>query len=325
MPHSFGGFEPRSGPFSSGRTQYRGQNFVHLSGEISLFPKEISSNTALGLPAEGLAEASASPQSCSEAAYRCNPGTAAWAAGRGGCEPQPICIAACLLQSLRRALPRPTPLVPAALCPRLPLLCPGAVWKGSWEPSEAPQTRVWKRVGRGRGFPSNLRPAWLRESFSKFPAAPAQVASAGRADGGQRASLAAAASRALWATLSLASLLAGSRPGSRRAGPPPGAKAAADAGGSEGGSCPAPTAQAAPQGLHLGPRRAARGARPEVPEGAVRAGGPGRLSGLARPRATETFRSSPRPTPYPPPAWPKAPEGGGLRWAPRRLRVPARP
>lgn len=219
--------------------------------------------------------------------------------------------------------------MPAALCPRLPLLCPGAVWKGSWEPSEAPQTRVWKRVGRGRGFPSNLRPAWLRESFSKFPAAPAQVASAGRADGGQRASLAAAASRALWATLSLASLLAGSRPGSRRAGPPPGAKAAADAGGSEGGNCPAPTAQAAPQGLHLGPRRAARGARPEVPEGAVRAGGPGRLSGLARPRATETFRSSPRPTPYPPPAWPKAPEGGGVCAGPpdvyASLRVPEPP
>ena len=62
MPHGFGGFEPRSGPFSSGRTQYRGQNFVHLSGEISLFPKEIFSNTAAGPPAEGLAEASASPQ-----------------------------------------------------------------------------------------------------------------------------------------------------------------------------------------------------------------------------------------------------------------------
>ena len=115
--------------------------------------------------------------------------------------------------------PPSPPLVPAALCPRLPLLCPGAVWKGSWEPSEAPQTRVWERVGRGRGFPSNLRPAWLRESFSKFPAAPAQVASAGRADGGQRASLAAAASRALWATLSLArgkpARLPAGRPSSR--------------------------------------------------------------------------------------------------------------
>lgn len=89
----------------------------------------------------------------------------------------------------------------------LPLLCPGAVWKGSWEPSEAPQTRIWEGVGRGRGFPSNLRPARLRESFSKFPAAPAQVASARQADGGQRASLAAAASAAscaLWAACSLA-------------------------------------------------------------------------------------------------------------------------
>lgn len=165
--------------------------------------------------------------------------------------------------------------------PVSPSLCPGTVWKRSWEPSEIKQARIGEGVGRGRGFPSNLRQAWLRESFSKFPAAPAQVASAGRADGGKHASLAAAAasaataaSSALWA----ARTLAGSGPGSRRAGPPPGAKAAADAGGSEGGSCPAPTAPAAPRRLHLGPRRAGTGARPEASEGA-----PGQRRGAARP------------------------------------------
>lgn len=117
--------------------------------------------------------------------------------------------------------------------------------------------------------------------FQKFPAAPAQVASAGRADSGKPASLAAAAaasaataaSSALWAARSLA----GSGPDSRRAGPPPGAKAAADAGGSEGGSCPAPTAQAAPRRLHLGPRRVGTGARPEAFEGAT-----GEIPGAAR-------------------------------------------
>lgn len=107
--------------------------------------------------------------------------------------------------------------------------------------------------------------------FQKFPAAPAQVASAGRADSGKPASLAAAAaasaataaSSALWAARSLA----GSGPDSRRAGPPPGAKAAADAGGSEGGSCPrsdrsgsaaAPT-PGAPTGGHRRPARGVRG------------------------------------------------------------------
>ncbi|MEJ1278809.1 jagged 1 [Cricetulus griseus] len=104
--------------------------------------------------------------------------------------------------------------------PASPRLCPGAVWKGSWEPSEAPRTGIWEGMARGRGFPSNLRQVWLRESFSKFPAASAQVASAGQADGGgERASLA-AASTELWARS-----LAGSRPVSRRAVPPPGKKA----------------------------------------------------------------------------------------------------
>lgn len=215
------------------------------------------------------------PESCSEAAYRCNPSTAAWAVGPAGCEPKPISISLSPSPNLSR--PQCVRRPPHSVSPSLR---PGTVCKGSCQPSGTSQTWIGEGVGRDRGFPSNLRQAWLRESFSKFPAAPAQVASAGRADGGKHASLAAAASAttaassALWA----ARLLAGSGPGSRRAGPPPGAKAAADAGGLEGGSCPAPTAQAAPRRLHLGPPPAGTGARPEESEGAR-----GHLHGPARP------------------------------------------
>lgn len=160
-------------------------------------------------------------------------------------------------------------------------------------------------MGRGRGFPSNLRQAWLQESFSKFPAASAQVASAGRADGGKRASLAAAsaASRALWAARSRE---AGRTPGGQ-AGPPPGAKAAADAGGSEGGSCPAPTAQSAPRRLHLGPRRAGKGARPGAPEGAVPAGG------LQASLSNDPFQVPPRTLPS---LLARSSRGRGLVWGP---------
>lgn len=143
--------------------------------------------------------------------------------------------------------------------------------------------------------------------FQKFPAAPAQVASAGRADSGKPASLAAAAaasaataaSSALWAARSLA----GSGPDSRRAGPPPGAKAAADAGGSEGGSCP------------LRPLRQRRGAYTWGPDGWAQAPGPRRSRGLLgryrAPRVSEqrTLASS-SPHPAPLPSWLKAPEGG---------------
>lgn len=139
------------------------------------------------------------PESCSEAAYRCNPGTAARVKGLGECESKPTSIIACPFQSSSRGPPLSPPVFPR--------LCPGAVWEGSYEPSQATQTRIWEEVGRGRSFPSNRPQAWLRESFLKFPAAPAQVASAGRADGGERASLAAAsaataASSALWAARS---------------------------------------------------------------------------------------------------------------------------
>lgn len=193
------------------------------------------------------------PESSSEAAYRCNTGTAAGAAGRGGLPSPPASLPA-----LPKARTRPRRA--RRLLPPVSLrLCPGAVWKGSWEPSQAPQTRIWEGVGRGRGFPSNLRQGWLQESFSKFPAASAQVASAGRADGGKRASLAAAsaASRALWAARSRE---AGRTPGGQ-AGPPPGAKAAADAGGSEGGSCPAPAAAPTPGAPTRGQRLPVPGAR----------------------------------------------------------------
>lgn len=196
------------------------------------------------------------PESCSEAAYRCDPGTAAWAAESGGCEPQ---------AHHRLCLPLPKPAQGPACPPPSPGFPSPLLWCGLERKLSALQgsaARIREEVGRGQGFPSNLWQAWLRESFSKFPAAPAQVASAGRGDGGKSASLAtaptsaaAAANSAFWA----ASSLAGSGPGSPRAGPP-GAKAAADAGGSEGGSCPAPTAQAASRRLYLGPRRAGRNA-----------------------------------------------------------------
>lgn len=118
------------------------------------------------------------------------------------CESKPTSIFACPFQS-----PSKDPACPPPSTPVSPRLCPGAVWEGSYEPSQATQTWIWEEVGRGRSFPSNLRQAWLRESFSEFPAAPAQVASAGRADGGECASLAAAsaataASSALWAARS---------------------------------------------------------------------------------------------------------------------------
>lgn len=115
--------------------------------------------------------------------------------------------------------------------------------------------------------------------------------------------------------------LAGSGPGSRRAGPPPGAKAAADAGGLEGGSCPAPTARAAPRRLHLGSRRAGRGARPQAPEGAVRAKGPG------RPRATDTSKFFPAPSPpsSPDPGLPGAGVGAGFPSVDAVQRIPGPP
>lgn len=170
----------------------------------------------------------------------------------GGRLAEPSASLQTLPRSLSRALGCPPPSPPAS-----PRLCPGVVCKGSWEPSEAPRTGIWEGMARGRGFPSNLRQVWLRESFTKFPAASAQVASAGRADGGERASLA-AASAELWARS-----LAGSGPGSRQAGPPPGVKAAADAGGSEGGShppqLPGPHHGAYTWGLPGHPGRAPRG------------------------------------------------------------------
>lgn len=236
------------------------------------------------------------PESNTEAAYRCNPATAR---GReaGGAH----CVSARSSRSLSRALGCPPPSPPAS-----PRLCPGVVWKGSWEPSEAPRSGIWEGMARGRGFPSNLRQVWLRESFTKFPAASAQVASAGRADGGERASLA-AASTELWARS-----LAGSGPGSRRAGPPPRAKAAADAGGSEGGSHPpqllGPHQGAYTWGLPGHPGRAPRG-----------------RSGGGTPGGSEP-RAPPRPPRVLPFSWHEVPRAVVCVWGPpRRPSHPVHP
>lgn len=206
-----------------------------------------------------------------------------------------------LPRSLSRALGCPPPSPPAS-----PRLCPGVVCKGSWEPLEAPRTGIWEGMARGRGFPSNLRQVWLRESFTKFPAASAQVASAGRADGGERASFA-AASAELWARS-----LAGSGPGSRRAGPPPGAKAAADAGGSEGGShppqLPGPHHGAYTWGLPGHPGRAPRG-----------------RSGGGTPGGSEP-RAPPRPPRVLPSSWHEVPRAVVCVWEPpRRPSHPVHP
>lgn len=172
---------------------------------------------------------------------------------------------------------------------RTPRLCRLGSRRG-WGAAEA-SPRICGKPGSGK-------------VFQKFPAAPAQVASAGLADSGKHASLAAAASAATAASSALwaARSLAGSGPGSRRAGPPPGAKAAADAGGSEGGSCPAPTAQAASRRLHLEPRRAGTGPRRSR----------GLLARYREPLVPEQrtlASSSPHPTPLP--SWPTATEGRG--------------
>lgn len=197
-----------------------------------------------------------------------------------------------------------------------PRRSPGAVWEGNREPSEAPQTRIWEGVGRGRGFPSKLRRAWLRESFSKFPAAPAPVASAGRADGGQRArpaaaSAAPAASSALWTARS------------REAGRAPGGQALLR-GRKPQLTQAARKAEAAPL-RPLGQRRGAYtwgpGERAEAPEGAVRAKGPG------RPRATDTskFFPAPSPTCSPNPGLPGAGVCAGFPDVDAVLRIPGPP
>lgn len=87
------------------------------------------------------------PESCSVAAYRCNPGTAAWAAELGGCEPKPTTISAYPSQSLSRApaCPPPSPGFPSPL-----------LWCGLERKLRALQgsaARIWEGVGRGQGFP----------------------------------------------------------------------------------------------------------------------------------------------------------------------------
>lgn len=57
------------------------------------------------------------PESCSEAAYRCNPGTAALAAGLGGCEPKLTSISICPSQSPSRAPAYPPPSPPVLPSP----------------------------------------------------------------------------------------------------------------------------------------------------------------------------------------------------------------
>lgn len=170
-------------------------------------------------------------------------------------------------QRLGKPFPTPglRPRVPAALSPCFPDASALArSGKGAGSPSEAPRTGIWEGMARGRGFPSSLRQVWLRESFSKFPAASAQVANAGRGDGGERASLA-AASTELWARL----LGAARVPGGQAL--LPGAKAAADAGCSEGGSRPPqllrPHRGAYTWGLHGSPGRAPRGRSGEGAQG----------------------------------------------------------
>lgn len=315
--------------FSAGRSQQRGQNFVHLSVEINLFfSKEIPSNTAVGPPrglgggvgqpagfpltlvmtesvavncearlkvensisfhchpreakfcCQALAVRQSLPsslatQSCSEAAYRCNSGTAAWAAGPGGCEPQPISISAwagpprarCPLASSGFPSSAPARFGKEAGSPlRLRRLGFGRGW-GAAEASP----RICGQLGSGKVFQSS------QQRLPRSPLPGKQTAASAPASPPPLLPPAARSGR-------LAHSLAGSGPGSRRAGPPTGAKAAADAGSTEGGSRPAPIAQAVPRRLHLGLRQEARGARREVPKGAVRAGGPGRQTGPARP------------------------------------------
>lgn len=145
-----------------------------------------------------------------------------------------------------------SPRVPAALSLCFPnASAPGAVWKGRWEPLRGSTDwdlgRDGARPRLSLEFAASLAPG---KFFSKFPAASAQVASAGRGDGCERASLAAPS------TGLRARLLGAARvPGGQAL--LPGAKAAADAGGSEGGSRPPrlrrPYRSAYTWGLHGSP------------------------------------------------------------------------
>ncbi|XP_070341660.1 collagen alpha-1(I) chain-like [Equus asinus] len=80
------------------------------------------------------------PESCSEAAYRCNPGTAARAAGRARGEPKPTGLSACPPNA------RAGPLSAAAPSPRL-LLASALAWFGE----EAGSPRGSAGSGRGWG------------------------------------------------------------------------------------------------------------------------------------------------------------------------------
>lgn len=177
-------------------------------------------------------------------------------------------------QCLGKSFPKSGLSPPGARRP-LPLLPPTPLpWQGLERTPGAPPRL--DRLGFGKGwraaeaFPRVCGKSGSGKSFSKFPAASAQVASAGRGDGGERASLA-AASTELWARL----LGAARVPGGQAL--LPGAKAAADAGGSEGGSRPPqllrPYRGAYTWGLHRSPGRAPRGRSSGRRSGCLRATG----------------------------------------------------
>ncbi|XP_032150774.1 uncharacterized protein LOC116562612 [Sapajus apella] len=191
----------------------------------------------------------------------CGPG------GGPGRASKPTSVSAGPSQSLNRG-----PGVPATFYPRFSRASAPARFG---KEAESPPRLRRLEFGRGGG----ARPRLPLESAAslapgKFFKVPSSVCP-GRLRGASRRRQARQPRRRLCRQQSaLGGSLAGSGPNSQRAGrPSSGAKAAADAGGSEGGSCPARTAQPAPRRLHLGPRRAGKGAGPWTPEGAVPAGG----------------------------------------------------
>lgn len=83
---------------------------------------------------------------------------------------------------LPKAAPNRTPQPPTCPPPTTPAslrLCPGAVWKGSSEPSEAPRLGIWGRDGaRPRlslEFAASLAPGkFLKSSQQRLPRSPLQ-------------------------------------------------------------------------------------------------------------------------------------------------------
>lgn len=229
-------------------------------------------------------------QSGSEAAYRCNPGTASRAAGRVGASPRaPASPPAARRACAGSSPPYPADL-PASASARLEKEAGGPpglrrLGFGRQRGAAEASPRLCGQPGSRKVFPSSQQrrprsPPRGEQPAARAPAPPPPAARSGRR----------------------ARSLSGSGPGAW-------GEAAADAGGSEGGSRPAPTA----------PQR--RGAytptcSPRLTAQSARGGG---LRGARAPPSNRAF-TSPRAPPAP--ARPERPQVGGSPPAPSTRAAP---